>query len=306
MGTANEMLFVDEPSSGLLPLLGEEQGRLYAVLDPAADPRILPLVRASGEPYVSLFQQREGGARALELSPHLVALSGASDLLEELIDEGSGHSWGVYLSSHAGLEEVRGRLRRLLMVDADPADRAAPSVLFRFYDPRVLRVFLPAAGPAHLAAFFGVVTTWIAEGSDAGTVRRFRAEVPTSTPARMLRFEAEQCAALAAGAEAEFQRRAAAFVAARFPSARRATSEERRVRTAAATARAREYGLITESEIMTFVVASWLLGADFDRRSPEVGEQLGSRSRTGGEKMRWLSRWADRQAVGAAEAPDGR
>jgi len=44
------------------------------------------------------------------------------------------------------------------------------TVLFRYYDPRVLRSFLPACNAAELAVFFGPIQSFIVEGDtpDAG------------------------------------------------------------------------------------------------------------------------------------------
>jgi hypothetical protein len=43
------------------------------------------------------------------------------------------------------------------------------TVLFRYYDPRVLRSFLPACNAAELRAFFGPVQSFIVEGETPET-----------------------------------------------------------------------------------------------------------------------------------------
>ena len=47
-------------------------------------------------------------------------------------------------------------------------------VYFRFYDPRVLREFLPTTTHAELLHFFGPVQEWLTEGSDPATQLRSR------------------------------------------------------------------------------------------------------------------------------------
>ena len=44
---------------------------------------------------------------------------------------------------------------------------------FRFYDPRVLRIFLPTCNAAETATFFGPVGQFLVEAQDAETLLRF-------------------------------------------------------------------------------------------------------------------------------------
>jgi hypothetical protein len=44
---------------------------------------------------------------------------------------------------------------------------------FRYYDPRVLRPYLPTCTAGELTEFFGPIQTWIAEGEDPGALLRF-------------------------------------------------------------------------------------------------------------------------------------
>jgi hypothetical protein len=45
---------------------------------------------------------------------------------------------------------------------------------FRFYDPRVLRRFLPTCNPAEMKVFFGEVETLFAESELSGKLLSFR------------------------------------------------------------------------------------------------------------------------------------
>ena len=61
-----------------------------------------------------------------------------SRLLGQLVAEGWGKRWGLYLSSSRPFKEVRRHLRRFLMVELEePLSR----VYFRYYDPYVMDVF---------------------------------------------------------------------------------------------------------------------------------------------------------------------
>jgi len=46
-------------------------------------------------------------------------------------------------------------------------------VIFRYYDPRVLRIFLPVCNQSELRQFFGPVQTFLVEGESAETGQRF-------------------------------------------------------------------------------------------------------------------------------------
>src|SRR5262249_38598036 len=159
---------------------------LYAILDAARDPKVLELLRASGEKYQSLYEGPEGEELAA-FAPYLVELPPASPLLDRLVSEGWGHSWGVYLTSRAEFKEVRRHLRRFLLVKTADGKEA----YFRYYDPRVLRTYLPTCTAAEGRAFLGPLGGYLTEAADAHGLRRFTAgpgglratDVP-SVPAR--------------------------------------------------------------------------------------------------------------------------
>ncbi|HEX4455673.1 MAG TPA: DUF4123 domain-containing protein [Kofleriaceae bacterium] len=127
---------------------------LYAVLDAARAPRALSLGRRLGG---SLFDGDE--AEALQdVAPYLVALAPSHWLVQELIAEAWGNAWGVFLTSRAPLLHVRAHLQRLMHVETDRGAR-----LFRFYDPRVLRAFVPACTSDELDELFGPIERFIVE-----------------------------------------------------------------------------------------------------------------------------------------------
>jgi Domain of unknown function (DUF4123)/Inner membrane component of T3SS, cytoplasmic domain len=143
---------------------------LFALLDAARDPRVLELLRASRAESQSLYEGPEGEALA-RYAPYLVRMAGAgAGLLGELVGEGWGKAWGVYLTSRAPFAEVRRHFRRFLLVKA----AGGKELYFRFYDPRVLRVFLPECDPDETRAFFGPVTAYLLEAGPSGEPLRFR------------------------------------------------------------------------------------------------------------------------------------
>jgi len=143
---------------------------VYAVLDAARDDRIFPAVTSSGAARECLFA---GAQEALEkAAPHLVALSPEAPLLETIAREGWGQSWGIFLSTPRPLEDLRRELRRLLRVQLPDGKR----VLFRFYDPRVLRTYFPTCTPAELRAFMDFAPFYFAESEKADALVRYHRE----------------------------------------------------------------------------------------------------------------------------------
>jgi hypothetical protein len=65
--------------------------------------------------------------------------------------------------------EVRRHLRTLFRVK----DETGRILIFRWYDPRVLRAYLPTCLPAELHTFFGPIERFYCEGEDPGSLLQF-------------------------------------------------------------------------------------------------------------------------------------
>jgi hypothetical protein len=152
----------------LLGLLRGDFQPLYAILDPARNPRILALMILHQEESQSLYEGEEG-AKMAQFAPYLVRLRNDSRLIEALVKEGWGKSWGVYLTSSGDFREVRHHLRHFLMVAMPNREQ----VYFRFYDPRVLRAFLPTFTPEETAQFFGPIRSYLVEDENPTQLLQF-------------------------------------------------------------------------------------------------------------------------------------
>ena len=150
-----------------LAALRAEGAPLFALLDGARTTRIRELLRESVDDHRSLYEGAQGDAIG-EAAPYLVRLSKDGALLSHLVAEGWGQSWGVYLTSERPLVDVRRHLRRLLMVEAEGEPQR---LYFRFYDPRVLRRFLPQSNVRQRAEMFGaVIGAFLMEGEQGDLV----------------------------------------------------------------------------------------------------------------------------------------
>jgi hypothetical protein len=86
-------------------------------------------------------------------APYLVQLDHGYRDTHRLIRRAWGNSWGVFLKSGTSLKKLRRHLREFLIVQ-DPGGRR---LVFRYYDPRVLRVYLPTCRTGELRTFFGPI-----------------------------------------------------------------------------------------------------------------------------------------------------
>ena len=138
---------------------------VYAVLDGARDGRIYSAVRYSAMPWACLFAGKLHPA--LEMAaPYLVQLRRSSLFTRFILQNGWGNAWGIFASSTADLEDLRRHFRRFLRV----VDERGKRLFFRYYDPRVLRVYLPTCTEAELKTVFGPVQRFSVEASERGRV----------------------------------------------------------------------------------------------------------------------------------------
>lgn len=144
--------------------------QLYAIVD-AARVEDMPaqLFELEDDPeYFSLFFETPQ-AELIDVAPYLVQLEMDSKFFSWLLTEGWGDSWGIFVSSDMTLEPLMEHFRSLLKVQSPEGEE----FYFRFYDPRVLRVFLPTCDAGELLQVFGPVDSFILEDERPETLLRF-------------------------------------------------------------------------------------------------------------------------------------
>lgn len=151
------------------PLEGQGPLQVYAILDAARDDGIYPKLAESDIECVSLYRGEKASELAL-VAPYLVRLGREDAFTKWLINNGWGQSWGVFLGSPVSLSELKRHLQTLLMV----YNEAGTPLYFRYYDPRVLRVYLPTCNETELKTVFGPVEYYLLEDEDPHTALRFR------------------------------------------------------------------------------------------------------------------------------------
>ena len=141
----------------------------FAVLDGASVPDLLDQLDQWQPEFVCLYRG-ELKPDLAEVAPYLVRLEPGSEIAEWILSEGWGNHWGIFAITGAGLQTLRQHLRRFLTV----YDENGKPLLFRFYDPRVMRVYLPTCNAEELAAIFGPVTSYLLEDESSKASLRFR------------------------------------------------------------------------------------------------------------------------------------
>lgn len=148
-------------------LAAQAPGRLYGVLDGARDHRIREWVGRHERGVCSLYEPVNHALAPW--GPWLVDLHALAAEVMPLLLDGWGQRHAIYLRSQTDLADARRHLRRLLRIELSAGRRA----YFRFYDPGVLRVFLPTCTAAERVEFFGEATSMWAESKDGARALEF-------------------------------------------------------------------------------------------------------------------------------------
>lgn len=146
-----------------------ENTYVYAILDGASIPDLLERLCEMRPPHVCLYRG-ELDADLAEVAPYLVNIAPNTQFTNWLLRECWGRHWGVFAHTHLSMVEARKHFRKFLTVH----DEAGNPLLFRYYDPRVLRKFLPTCEGEELEQLFGGVASFFAESADAADLVRFQ------------------------------------------------------------------------------------------------------------------------------------
>ena len=142
--------------------LWQEAGDMpaYVILDGAQDPSLPDALCADHAPRWRCLFGGQLEPDMATVAPYLVELDQSSAFTRRLLAEGWGQNRGVFLTSQLALPALWRHVRQQVHVYGPDME----SLFFRFYDPRVMRNCLPPCASAQLAAFFGPVDFYIAEG----------------------------------------------------------------------------------------------------------------------------------------------
>jgi len=118
---------------------------------------------------ISLYKESSQENLA-DYAPYLIDLKSAQGaFFDFLIENGIGDSWGIFIESSLSFDEIFKHLRKFLIVK----DEEGQELYFRFYDPRVLRIFLPTCDSLQLREFFGPINFFFCEDEDPNYFLKF-------------------------------------------------------------------------------------------------------------------------------------
>ena len=122
----------------------------YAVIDLASCPALRPLVpkllSAVAEPLLA----RNFALALLEVGPWIVHVADAPEVDRILTTYAPAVPWGYYIHADVDIVSLRQALRKFNLAKLDGVAR---EVLFRYWDPRVLSLFLTHASPVQRGRF---------------------------------------------------------------------------------------------------------------------------------------------------------
>jgi hypothetical protein len=149
-------------------LFADPEDKVYAVLDGAASETLLAdLYRL--EPKFECLYRGDIEPDLAWVAPYLVLLEPDSAFTRFLLGSGWGKHWGVFVTTQSEFGDVHRHFRRFLMVHSSDGK----PMYFRYYDPRVMREFLPMADAEQIKTMFGPLKTWYGEGADENEMLRF-------------------------------------------------------------------------------------------------------------------------------------
>jgi len=135
---------------------------IYAILDSSKQPE------AAFKPYeffsqwVSLYKG-EPEEVLTDVAPYLIHLSRDGEINVPLIEWIATKCWGdscaIFFDTPEDLGTLLKHFQEFLLV----SDEKGKTYYFRFYDPRVLRVYLPTCNAEELEMFFGPVQKFFME-----------------------------------------------------------------------------------------------------------------------------------------------
>jgi hypothetical protein len=250
------------------------------------------------------------------VAPYLVPLDYDDKKTQKFLSNAWGKNWGVFLRCDTGQDRLRRHLRSFLSV-RDPRGKR---LLFRYYDPRILRTYLPTCAKGELEYVFGPIECFWTESTNpdhllelgfergalvqrtislaAGVTRAAEPPLPLDEPARIysdrpfgvLTIRQAQMDVFSQVEVQKFVDWMVAHLKQFFPPQSQALGEpqlQEMIRHGIR--RAANHGITTERDVCKFIDLMIVFGRDFDRdeKSAWAGQILANR-KTARSKIRSL------------------
>lgn len=243
-----------------------ESGFLFAILDSCALPGTVNKAKELGEERaISLFNQT-----TLEdyyaVAPYLFKVDQST---VQWISDISGEAASILIFAKPVFQELLPHLQHFLMVSLPDKRRW----FFRYYDPRILRAYLPSCQPAELHQFYGPIRAFGFREINERSVHLFEHEPsPESAPIRydqLWTIRPEQYKLFGGVATENFVDRIEGHLSERFSDlVVKLGPAKTRELVLSGINRARAYHLNSEQQVCTYIDLVFTFGPDFDERQP--------------------------------------
>lgn len=151
----------------LRQLAGEQ--RLYAVLDACDAPETFSKVRELGPDRAFCLYRGEISQETEEDAPYLAICD--ESILRWLVETAWNTPWGIFVVAKTEPRKLLKHLRKFLVVQ----DPDGEPIYFRYYDPRVLPVFVESCNRDEVSSFYGPAQAYgysTSEGDSAQLILR--------------------------------------------------------------------------------------------------------------------------------------
>lgn len=152
----------------LLGKAADDDYNLYGIVDSARNEEVFRYLITGNVIYKSLFEGTMD-VQSFGVSGFLVECKKESSLFQWMTTEVWGNSCCIFFTSKSSFDELFIHFQQFNRVYLEDDE----VVLFRYYDPRVLRVYLPSCNHNEIDAFFGDVNNFFAESENPEKINMF-------------------------------------------------------------------------------------------------------------------------------------
>jgi hypothetical protein len=145
--------------------------RLYGIVDAAQDKELAFEARDRFKLPIRMLFQGEAAEYMGDVAPYLIPIDPGSEYLESWAERWD-RNVGILLTSFADPLKLFRHLREIFVVK----DEEGQEYFFRYYDPRVLRAFLPTCTPEQAREFFGPICVLLCVAEKSWSMLRFTAD----------------------------------------------------------------------------------------------------------------------------------
>ncbi len=143
---------------------------VWMIVDSARDRRIFGLLLECFYSSLSSLFAMPLAPKLESVAPYLVPLDYDDKKTRKFLSHAWGNSWGVFIRCDTSQDRLRRHLRSFVSV----RDPGGQRLLFRYYDPRILRTYLPTCTSQELEYVFGPIECFMSEGKVAENLTECR------------------------------------------------------------------------------------------------------------------------------------